>query len=219
MKKIISGILALAGLLSLSATGFASTTETKPNNNKYTLNVKMLDVPINVKLPENDIELAITTYGNEKLDIGMTDVNLGGNVYSKPLTIENYSECPICVYETVSVRKVGTTNIMIKPDDDVNKDVKKNVKFFLSWSTTSATDTRRNDGVFREEKGDIMITTTANRTPNVLIPSIDAMDSGVPGKGYFKINGDAADLPQPYWDTTDGAVISLILKITPAKAD
>lgn len=210
MKKLISGVLACVAALAAGTTAAAS------NKSTYTPVAKLYPTPIEVKLPENNIELAITAYGSQRLDVAMGEINFGGNVYSKPLTIENYSEVPICVREIASVKKIGGAVIQNDPDADVNKDLKKNVKFFLSGSVISAVDTRRDDGVFKADKGDIMITTTANKTPQVLIPKIAEAAGETPSKGYFKINGDAAALPNPYWDEKDGAVITLILKITPA---
>lgn len=209
MKKLISGVLACAVALAAGTTAAAS------NNASYTATATLYPTPLEVKLPENNIELTINTYGSQKLDVAMGEINFGGNVYSKPLTIENYSEVPICVRETASVKKIGGVVIQNTPDADVNKDSKKNVKFFLSGSVVSALDTRRDDGVFNADKGDIMITTSANKTPQVLIPKIAEASGETPSKGYFKINGDAAALPEPYWTEKDGAVITLILKIEP----
>lgn len=241
MKKIISGLLACAALLSIGSSAAAEST--KPYDpNKFaaysvTAAIMQKQLALDIVIPSK-IEAAITkTYNintNERFDIATSDTGIGAidntlmamDFYSGEYQIVNNSEIPIKVFTSLSAKVVGKVVIIEDPEIDVEADDNKNLKLWISHSMeeggTVAKRDSNNKRIFdAEKKGDILITKKEPASASVLFEKIPARsdDGSAANVGYFRINGQAKEIPQPYWDTKDGVTIKFVLKVTPAAAD
>ena len=244
MKKIISSVLACLALFSVAATASASATTSHYNpeaaNNKgieYTVNASlfktttMIDIIVPAKMDAQiiraymvptDEEFKIS--GDEETQIG--DINatyLMMCFFSPEYQIVNNGDIPIKVFANVSATPKGKINLFDekKLGVDVESDNKKNLRLWLSHSMTEGGTTPakvNGQNAFEPDiKGDILITKKAAKTPYVLFDRLGT--KGNNNIGYFRINGQAKEIPNPYYDAKDGVNIKLVLKITPANSD
>ncbi len=239
MKKIISGVLACAALFSIGTAAAADSNvqpydSTKGAAYSVTATIMQKQLALDIIIPSK-VEAAITrSYlinTNEKFDINNSDTGIGNidntlmamDFYSGEYQIVNNSEIPIKVFATLSAKTTGKTNLLEDLETNVEADDKKNLRLWLSHSMKEGGTKAKKDAdgkrIFdAETKGDILITKKAPTSASVIFDKIEAKVDGqdTDNIGYFRINGQAKQIPNPYWDVKDSVSIKFILKITPA---
>ena len=244
MKKIISGVLACAALLSIGAIASADTEMTPVVNNRATYDVSARiqreQVAIDIVVPAK-IEAGMTTSylasTNKGFDVGGAETELGTiddtllamDYYSYEYAIINNSEIPIKVFTTLSATTKGGTVFLEDLEKSVEENDKKNLRLWVSTSmseggTTAQKDPDTKKRIFLTEpvgdrNADILITKKA--VTSVLFEKLDEKIDGkkTDNTGYFRINGQAKSIPKPYWDEKDGATVKFVLKIVPAASE
>ena len=237
MKKLISGLLAGVAMLSLCTSAIADSDTEKYDSQKgasYSIVAKLMQkqVTLDIIIP-NKVEAVITrTYDvntNDQFDIADKDTGIGNidstylamSFFSPEYQIVNNSDIPIKVFATLSATVKGKVNLLEDTETDVESDDKKNLRLWLSHSLEeggSKADRDKESGqrIFDAEKrGDILITKKAPSSASVLFErlGVGEDDNNV---GYFRLNGQTKEIPNPYWDSKDGVTIKFILKVTPA---
>ncbi len=214
IKRVLSGLTALACALTVSGTAMAANRE---RSAEYNIDAAALMPLISVLLPST-ITAYLNPYGVEaafnrqtlELDqdaSGDDRLVLSGDVISPVYEIENLGETPISVYATVYGEAYGNA-VIVDPSIDVSDPMDTEHPYGVNLWVTGGLSA---EGV--DTKGyDIAksISITDMEETRTLIESIDGS-----GSGYFKINGKL-NKSEKSWSETDGVHISLILKVIPA---
>lgn len=214
IKRVLSGLTALACALTFSSSALAASREQSAG---YDIDALTLMPPISVLLPSS-VTAYLNPYGIEvafdretlEPDPDRTSENpliLSGDVVSPVYEIENFGETPVSVYATVYGEALGNA-VIVDPSTDVGDPMDTDHPYGVNlWVTGGLTA----EGV-KTKNYDIAksISITEAEETRTLIENIDGA-----GSGFFKINGKL-NKSEKSWNETDGVHISLILKVIPA---
>ncbi len=214
IKRVLSGLTALACALTVSGTAMAASRERSAG---YDIDALTIMPPISVVLPSS-VTAYINPYGIDvafdretlKPDPDRTSDDpliLSGDVVSPVYEITNFGETPVSVYATVSGGALGNVTL-IDPSTDVSDPMDTEHPYGVNLWVTGGLSAEGVDTKDYNIAKSISITETEET--RTLIENIDAS-----GSGFFKINGKL-NKSEKSWNETDGVHISLALKVIPA---